>query len=416
MAANGTSQLPSDVPLFNFQLMFAPLLFGVIMNALLFGVFIVQVHTYFRLYRTDFTWTRYIIYYLIVMETINTICDVGLIYEPLITLRNSQSVEIYSPKFLAAGAHSLRRVDIVIKSDLPRSSDPIVTTLISTPCQLFLAWRIRRVTKSNWLSGLVALLSFLSLVGGVGATIGVALNPEFAKFHLVEPEITLWLTSTAFADLFITAFLVNFLWSNKTGFKTQTDSVADKIIFFTVQTGTLTSFAAITDVTLFLLVPVSFLPRRLRSKPNIRVLEDNPDVHLVRTFEPLKFFMFCATGILNSSRDFSLSKLYSVCLVATLNAREEWNGLLEQMPSKNKMKDANAIIKIRRATDIQGLQLYIPSQFEFNSVSPRRRTPRSQWIPHPLPLATTKGAANRDAASETESARRTAEWAMVTGR
>ncbi|KAJ7759578.1 hypothetical protein B0H16DRAFT_1816250 [Mycena metata] len=378
MAANGTSKLPSDMPPFDFQLTFAPLLFGVIMNALLFGVFIVQVHTYFRLYKTDFNWTRYIIYYLIVMETINTICDVGLIYEPLITLRYSQSVEIYSPKFLAADPIVTVSANLTLHAI--QTSRP--QTLISTPCQLFLAWRIRRVTKSNWLSGLVALLSFASLVGGVGATIGVALRPEFAQFHLLEPEITLWLASTAFADLFITAFLVNFLWKNKTGFKTQTDSVADKIIFFTVQTGTLTSFAAITDVTLFLLVPRTTL-----------------------------MFIW----------DFSLSKLYSVCLIATLNARDEWNGLLEQMPSKDAMKDANAIIKIRRATDIQGLQLYIPSQFEFNAASnsPARKrttTPRSQWVPHPLPLATTKGAANRDVASQTESARRTAEWAMVTGR
>ncbi|KAJ7149574.1 hypothetical protein C8R46DRAFT_1125560, partial [Mycena filopes] len=289
----GQSQLPTadgGVPPFNFELMFAPLLFGVILNAMLFGVFIVQVNTWFRIYKGDFGWIRYLIYYLIVLETINTICDVGLIYQPLIQLRNSPSALIDSPTFLAA--------------------DPIVTVLISTPVQLFMAWRIRRVTKSNWLSGLVALVAFLSLVGGVGATIGVALNPQFAKFHLVEPQITLWLTSTAFADLFITAFMVNFIWKNKTGFKTQTDSVADKIIFFTVQTGTLTSFAAISDVTLFLLVPTTTL-----------------------------MFIW----------DFSLSKLYSVCLIATLNAREEWNGLLEQIPAKNAAQDPKAIVKVRRA-------------------------------------------------------------------
>ncbi|KAJ6532905.1 hypothetical protein DFH09DRAFT_1181843 [Mycena vulgaris] len=343
----------------SFELMFAPLLIGVVLNALLFGVFVVQVHSYFRLYKTDYAWIRYLIYYLIVLETINTICDVGLIYEPLIKMHDNP--------------------DVIIKSPTLLSADPIVTTLISTPTQLFMAWRIVLVTKSKWYGGVVALLAFTSLVGGMVATIGVSNVREFAKFNLVEAPITVWLTSTAFADLFITAFLVNFLWVNKTGFKTQTDSVTDQIIFFTVQTGTLTSFAAIADASLFLIVPNTTL-----------------------------MFIW----------DFSLSKLYSICLIATLNARTEWNNLLQEIPAKDEKRNPNAIIKIREANDIQGLQLYIPSQFEISAnPSPRKRTPRtprSEWIPRPLPLAK---AASRNITSDTSSTRtRTAEWAMATGR
>ncbi|KAJ7898636.1 hypothetical protein B0H14DRAFT_2674951 [Mycena olivaceomarginata] len=347
MAANIGAEGPS------FELTYGPLFFGVILNVLLFGVFIVQVHSYFRLYKTDYPWIRYLIYYLILMEAINTGCDIGIIYQPLIMQHGNV------PNHLD-----------------PTSKSPLYPTLISTPTQLFMAWRIRLVTKSNWLSGLVALLAFISLVGGTVATIGVSHYQEFVKFKLVEAPLTIWLTSTAFADLFITAFLVNFLWVNKTGFKTQTDSVTDKIIFLTVQTGMLTSFAAIADVTLF----YSFL-----------------------------FFIW----------DFSLSKLYSICLISTLNARTDWNNLLVAMPSPSDSDDQKQkIIKVRRATDIQGLQLYIPSQWEFNNAGPsssRKRTPRSEWIPQPLPFATTRGP-QRNAGPDSESARRTAAWAMVTGR
>ncbi|KAJ7113205.1 hypothetical protein C8R44DRAFT_631525 [Mycena epipterygia] len=254
MAVNGTAQqvsaaLGGGQP--SFEFMFAPLFIGVIVNALLLGVFIVQVHSYFRLQRasvptpvfspplvtasSDFGWTRYLIYYLILMELINTVCDVGLIYEPLITL--------YSALFCAPAPSFL-------------AADPVITTLISTPTQLFMAWRIRRLTRSNWLSGLVALLAFASLVGGIAATIAVATHREFAQLAFAEAPLTLWLTSTAFADFFVTTCLVNFLWKKQTGFQTQTDSVTDKIIFFTVQTGMLTSFAAIADVSLFLIFPV----------------------------------------------------------------------------------------------------------------------------------------------------------------
>ncbi|KAJ7113204.1 hypothetical protein C8R44DRAFT_631106 [Mycena epipterygia] len=235
----------------SFEFMFAPLLIGVLLNALLFGVFIVQAHSYFRLYKTcvlprifssaltassDFGWIRYFVYYLILMETINTVCDVGLIYEPLIMLHGACESPLASHSSLC-----------------PNSFSP---TLISTPTQLFMAWRIRRVTRSNYLSGVVALLAPFSTVGGIAATIGVAQQREFAKFPLIAGSLTLWLTSTAFADMFITAFLVDFLWKNKTGFRTQTDSVTDRIIFFTVQTGMLTSVAAIVDASLFFIFPV----------------------------------------------------------------------------------------------------------------------------------------------------------------
>ncbi|KAJ7780865.1 hypothetical protein DFH07DRAFT_936013 [Mycena maculata] len=340
---------PGALP--DFQLMMAPLLFGVLLNALLFGVFIVLVHSYFRLYyKTDHPWTRYLIYYLILMETINTVCDIGIIYQPLITLHASAVPQL--PAYVAA--------------------DPIVTALISTPTQLFMAWRILLVTKSSkWPAGVVAFLALASLAGAIAATALFAPAQQLGP-HLppIETALAVWLTSTAFADLFVTAFLVNFLWVNKTGFQTQTDSVTDKIIFFTVQTGALTSFAAIADVTLFLIVP---------------------------------------NTTLNFIWDFSLSKMYSICLISTLNARTEWNALLAMKPSADEKASRDAIIRVRRATDIEGLQLYIPSQFSFGetaATSPRKRTPR------PPPRATTKSAGYLN----TEIAQRTAEWARATGR
>lgn len=118
----------------------APLLFGVLLNVLLFGVFIVQVtqpprhlvsahpvpqvYSYFRLDKTCVSpshapasclrgsypiamlgsdiWyanpsssaddaNAKQVYYLILMETVNTICDIGVIYEPLITLHRASS-------------------------------------------------------------------------------------------------------------------------------------------------------------------------------------------------------------------------------------------------------------------------------------------------------------------------------------
>ncbi|CAK5270799.1 unnamed protein product [Mycena citricolor] len=187
-----------------------------------------------------------------------------------------------------------------------------------------MAWRIKLITKSKALGACVAFLAFLSLTGGVASSIGVAQSPDFSDFQHHQVPLTLWLTSTAFADLFITTFLVNFLWKHQTGFHTRTDSVADKIISFTVQTGLLTSFAAIADVTLFLIVPHTTL-----------------------------MFIW----------DFSLSKMYSICLLAALNARHEWNILLDRPRPQDLRDDKSGIIKIRKVNDLEGLQLYKPENF-----------------------------------------------------
>ncbi|KAF7313173.1 hypothetical protein MKEN_01003800 [Mycena kentingensis (nom. inval.)] len=356
----------------SFELTFGPLLIGVILNALLLGVFMVQVHSYFHLYQTDYRLIRCLIYYLIVIEIANTVCNILLIYEPLIKMHDSPLVTINAPTLLPAGALMPPSVLSVLTVPSLRPTDPIVTGLISTPVQLFMAWRIRLVTKSTWLAVLVALLAFTSLVGATISTVFMHLHPRFDEFTDFEAPLAVWLTSTAFADLFITAFLVNFLWVNKTGFKTRTDSVADKIIFFTVQTGTLTSFAAIADVTLFLVLQRTTL-----------------------------MFIW----------DFSLSKLYAICLIATLNARNEWNNLLsspvpptddKSNPPRKGSAASEEIIKIRRATDVQNLQLYIPSQFETSSQTPRRRTPTSR-----MPLALWRSATGRSTRDGTRSTRET---------
>ncbi|CAK5271658.1 unnamed protein product [Mycena citricolor] len=311
----------------SFELLFAPLLFGVVLNAMLFGVFCVLVYSYFHLHKAERGWVRYLVYYLVVMEVINTMCDIGLIYEPLISLHDNPQVTVRSPKLLAADPVVTASPETFPLPRMLRGRQ----TLISTPTQLFMAWRIKLITKSKALGACVAFLAFLSLTGGVSSSIGVAQSPDFSDFQHHQVPLTLWLTSTAFADLFITTFLVNFLWKHQTGFHTRTDSVADKIISFTVQTGLLTSFAAIADVTLFLIVPHTTL-----------------------------MFIW----------DFSLSKMYSICLLAALNARHEWNILLDRPRPQDLRDDKSGIIKIRK---VVGPSVLIPPR----ALSPDARAHRT---------------------------------------
>ncbi|KAJ7032187.1 hypothetical protein C8F04DRAFT_1108098 [Mycena alexandri] len=262
-------------------LLFGPMLLGVSLNTLLFGVMLVQATMYYQRYKSDRTWFRYLVLYLVVVETANWICDMGLIYEPLILRYGTPLALEFSPVMLRA--------------------DGILTVLVSTPIQLFIAWRVHVVTRSRILPVIICILAVVSFGGGIATTTVVSLHPKLASFPDFHPEIITWLVASAACDVFLTVSLVYSLWIRKTHIKS-TDSYINKVIRLTVQTGTITAAGALLDM--------------------------------------LFTFFFPATT-LSFIIDFPLSKLYSICLISTLNARA-WkettsahdapNALFEQTP------------------------------------------------------------------------------------
>ncbi|KAJ7184937.1 hypothetical protein C8R46DRAFT_1343911 [Mycena filopes] len=242
-------------------LLFGPLLIGVLLNAILFGLMVLQAFIYYHRYRSDRPWFRYLVLYLVIVETANLVCDVGLIYEPLIIRYATPGALITSPILLRA--------------------DGVLTVLISTPIQLFIAWRILVVTHSMILPVIISLLAIISFGGGIAVTTVVSLHPAFSSFPSFQPEVITWLVSTAACDTLLTASLVYSLWTRKTNIAS-TDTYINKIIRLTVQTGCITAAAALLDMLLYILLPGTTLN-----------------------------FMF----------DFPLSKLYTNSLISTLNAR-----------------------------------------------------------------------------------------------
>ncbi|KAJ7478394.1 hypothetical protein FB451DRAFT_1241919 [Mycena latifolia] len=245
----------------NVNLLFGPMLIGAFLNTLLYGVMIVQASTYQQRYKHDRPWFRYLVLYLFIAETVNWVCDVGLIYEPLIFRFGTLEALRVSPLLLRA--------------------DAALTGMISTPIQFFIAWRVRVVTHSAILPAIICILSVISLGGAVATSTAVSLHPAFADFPTSEPMIIVWLIATTACDVFLTCSLVYSLWVRKTNV-ISTDSYINKIIRLTVQTGVLTAGAALLDMILFLTLPGTAM---------------------------------------NFMIDFPLSKLYTISLISTLNAR-----------------------------------------------------------------------------------------------
>ncbi|KAF7376927.1 hypothetical protein MSAN_00110500 [Mycena sanguinolenta] len=191
--------------------LFGPMLIGILLNTMLYGVMAVQAFMYYSRYKTDRAWFRYLVLYLVIVETVNWVCDVGLIYEPLIirfekfNYRPAGGTHSF-PSSLASGYGHLTTLPYIYSPmDRWRYTDAALTVLISTPVQIFIAWRILVVTRSYILPGLIFCLAMVSLAGGVATTTVVSINPGFASFSRFRTEVSIWLIASTLCDVLLDA-------------------------------------------------------------------------------------------------------------------------------------------------------------------------------------------------------------------
>ncbi|KAG6381878.1 hypothetical protein JVT61DRAFT_493 [Boletus reticuloceps] len=246
------------------QLLFGPMLIGVFFNTMLYGTMVVQTYIYFQTFKKDAWWIKMFVFYLLFCETLNTGFDIGMMYEPLVVRYGTPRAVEIAPIMLSA--------------------DPLMTVMISSAVQLFIAWRVRIMNKSSILPAIISFFAITSFAGGVATTVSVTIINEYAYFHQFDGAVITWLASSAAADVIITTSLVYSLLRQRTGYAA-TDDLINKIIRMTVQTGMITAVSATLDVTLFLVI---------------------------------------RNATLNYIWDFALSKLYSNSILSTLNARGGW--------------------------------------------------------------------------------------------
>ncbi|KAJ7078730.1 hypothetical protein B0H15DRAFT_1000913 [Mycena belliarum] len=245
----------------NVQLSYGPMLIGVFLNMILYGVLLSQVLTYFQVYKMDATWLR-------------------------VFLRLGQKPLLFPTVFM---------------------TEPLCVVLVSMPIQIFFAWRIHQLNKSPWIPLAITVLALASFAGGIWTATMVQILRQFAKKPLLHNSALLWFLASCVADVLITVSLVLTLTRKKTGFAA-TDSVLDKIIRTTIQTGMITAIFSILDVACFMALP-----------------------HYA----------------VNFVWDLALSKLYSNCLMSTLNARQRLNNASH---SSTFQQQRNVVLSPRRAT------------------------------------------------------------------
>ncbi|KAK7001508.1 hypothetical protein R3P38DRAFT_3217088 [Favolaschia claudopus] len=184
------------------ELLFGPMLIGVALNLMLYGAVVTQTCAYFQRYPNDLAWIRCLMVYLLIVETVNVVVELGIIYQPLI-IQYGEEPQLYH---------------IMYKRHIPENTGTAAAVTISPrlstgrfcahihcfrPDQLFAAWRIHVITKSLWLPAFIALLSLGSFASGITVSVKVAMNAAFRDFDNFSVEVILWLALSAFCDLVI---------------------------------------------------------------------------------------------------------------------------------------------------------------------------------------------------------------------
>ncbi|KAF8177996.1 hypothetical protein BJ912DRAFT_1130885 [Pholiota molesta] len=245
-----------------------PMFIGFTFNVFLFGIMVTQVYLYFTTYKNDKRWMKIFVIVLVIADTANTIFDAAYLYQSLIV-----------------------------------HFDPAITGIIAALVQLFFAWRVRILTHSWPLAGVVLLGSLSGLgmlvllnAGAVATSFEVGDTPRFTDFRNFKGVVIVWLVSESVTDIIITTSLVWYFDGIKRGSEGPT-------IWSTV------SFAR------------SHLPMRSLITPEVTV-QTGLITSVVATLDLILFLIY-ANGT-HLVFNFPLCKLYTNSLMSSLNARAGW--------------------------------------------------------------------------------------------
>ncbi|KAG7086103.1 hypothetical protein E1B28_003617 [Marasmius oreades] len=211
---------------------------GYFLNWGLFGALCVQVFLYYWAFPKDKLFLKLVVYGLFALDIIQT---------ALIT----------KDAFFKFGTH-FGNVTIFASLENLWFSVFVINATSGAIVQLFFAYRISVLSKSRIVATLVALLAVAGcaagITSGVRAKISRVDNLSAIAFG-TKTEFSVWLSISAACDIVITACIVTILSRNRGNGLKKTDDTIRKIIWVTVETGTLTTLVAILTMALTIAFP-----------------------------------------------------------------------------------------------------------------------------------------------------------------
>jgi len=267
---------------------FGALLLGVMVNTFLYGIVFYQYISYFGS-RTikDRLWIRATVLALFLLDTFHTMALIHMAWTYLILSFSNNKKEL-------------------LRHQWPCASTGVVTAVTALLTQLFLAYRILRLTN-RYVYSVLLFLILGSFASGMVYGIKVFSISSVLDMHKLNKHMSIWLSLESTADISIAGALIVSLSHSRTGFK-RSNTVINRLLRASVQTGLFPTIFAVLSFTLLL---------------------TRPSALLYDTFA------------------FPISRLYTNTLMDTLLCREELRGILDKVDHSL----GSLLVNIR--TDIQ---------------------------------------------------------------
>ncbi|KAJ6537205.1 hypothetical protein DFH09DRAFT_1178240 [Mycena vulgaris] len=255
------------------------LLIGVIVSAVLYGISLLQSLFYFTRYDRDALYIKALVAAAVILDTIHLAFVIHTVYHYLIT-------HYYQNEALKVITWSV-------------SLEALPTGITAGLVQSFYAYRVWKMSHRNYfLTGIILVLVLATTGCGIAWVIIALQGGTYERLLQITPlTITINALSTG-ADVFITSILCFMLHQTKPP-SLQTETIINRLILFTINTGLLTSLCALGSL-------ISLI-----SSPRTLIYAS---------------FYFC------------VGRLYSNSLLASLNARNVIRGRINDIDSNFHLK------------------------------------------------------------------------------
>ncbi|KAH7921677.1 hypothetical protein BV22DRAFT_1132059 [Leucogyrophana mollusca] len=210
------------------------LLIGIFFNTYLYGLVTYQFAAYYKSDFGDRPAIKYMVLFLFILDTIHSATSIYMAW--------IYCVENYgNPTALTIAVW-------------PYTFTPIATALAALVTQVFLGYRILRLSNSKVLFGVVILLAIPSFALGMACGIKAWIIKVLVELPKINNIVTAWLAMQVGCDAFITATLTIILSRSRTGFR-KTDTVLNRLIRGAIQTGLFAGIFSLGDLVSFLSWP-----------------------------------------------------------------------------------------------------------------------------------------------------------------
>ncbi|EIW79814.1 hypothetical protein CONPUDRAFT_106514 [Coniophora puteana RWD-64-598 SS2] len=210
-----------------------PMLLGTILNVLLYGVFIVQVFTWYTNYKRDLPLIKTLVVMLLFASTLEIGFILVYMYECLI-------INFYNEAYLMTTTW----VFYII---------PAFIGVVQALVQSFYAWRVNTLLsglRRKIAISLICILVAIGLLSTIGTGAATRRVDRFSEFPRIAVPVCMWHGSAFICNSALTGVLLRSLFKPETS-SIRPRNILDGLIIFTVQTGLFPVVWAIINLALF---------------------------------------------------------------------------------------------------------------------------------------------------------------------